>query len=154
MESQPPAPSPFRLPQLDSLDSSSNDSNPPEPRSLDLRSRRHDDEHERADSMPPRVAARPEPREPDGLDRVLSIPLTLHVELGRKRMRIAELLALGAGQVLTLEVAAGTPLTVYANGTLVAEGEAVVVGDRYGIRITQIVSPEERVARLGGKEVR
>lgn len=150
MESQPPAPSPFRLPQLDS-----NDSNPPEPRSYDPRPR-HDDEHERADSMPPPRASKATPArvELDGLDRVLSIPLTLHVELGRKRMRIAELLELGAGQVLTLEVAAGTPLTVYANGTLVAEGEAVVVGDRYGIRITQIVSPEERVARLGGKEVR
>ncbi|MCB9623939.1 MAG: flagellar motor switch protein FliN [Sandaracinus sp.] len=84
----------------------------------------------------------------------MSIPLTLHVELGRKRMRIAEVLELGAGQVLELEVAAGTPLSVFANGTLVAEGEAVVVGDRYGIRITQIVSPEERIARLGGKEVR
>ena len=143
MESQPPAPSPFRLPEL-------------EPRALDPQPRR-DDAHERSDSLPPPRAAYQEPParlELDGLERVLAIPLTLHVELGRKRMRISELLELGAGQVVTLEVAAGTPLMLYANGTLVAEGEAVVVGDRYGVRITQIVSPEERVARLGGKEAR
>ncbi len=144
MESQPPAPSPFRLPEL-------------EARALDPQPRR-DDAHERSDSLPPPRAATnqdaPSRLELDGLERVLSIPLTLHVELGRKRMRISELLELGAGQVVTLDVAAGTPLMLYANGTLVAEGEAVVVGDRYGVRITQIVSPEERVARLGGKEAR
>lgn len=120
------------------------------------------DDRDRSVAPSPREARSEAPRghesrprvEPGGLDRVLSIPLTLHVELGRKRMRIAEVLELGAGQVLELEVAAGTPLSVFANGTLVAEGEAVVVGDRYGIRITQIVSPEERIARLGGKEVR
>ena len=144
MESQPPAPSPFRLPEL-------------APRPIEPRPR-HDDAHESSDSLPPpRAASNHEaPSRPalDGLERVLAIPLTLHVELGRKRMRISELLELGAGQVVPLEVAAGTPLTLYANGTLVAEGEAVVVGDHYGVRITQIVSPEERVARLGGKEAR
>ncbi|MDH5492777.1 MAG: flagellar motor switch protein FliN [Myxococcales bacterium] len=88
----------------------------------------------------------------NGLERVLEIPLTLHVELGRKRMRIRELLEIGAGAVVELEVAAGAPLTIYANDTLIAEGEAVVVGDRYGIRVTDIVSPTERVRRLSGGE--
>lgn len=88
-----------------------------------------------------------------GLDRVLEIPLTIHVELGRKRMRIRDLLEVGAGTVVELEVAAGSPLTIYANDTLIAEGEAVVVGDRYGIRVTDIVSPTERVKRLGGQGI-
>ncbi len=136
MQSQPPDPSPLRLPEHD---------DPP----------RHLDEPERSERSTGSREPLPPPRvDFGGLERVLSIPLTLHVELGRKRMRIAEVLELGAGQVLELEVAAGTPLSVYANGTLVAEGEAVVIGDRYGLRITQIVSPEERIARLGGKGVR
>lgn len=84
------------------------------------------------------------------LDRIMEIPLDVHVELGRRRMRISELLGLAAGSVIDLGVAAGSPLAVYANQTLVARGEAVVVGDRYGIRITDIVSPQERVKRLGG----
>jgi flagellar motor switch protein FliN/FliY len=65
-------------------------------------------------------------------------------------MRISELLGLGVGSVIDLGVTAGSPLAVYANQTLVARGEAVVIGERYGIRITDIVSPRERVKRLGG----
>ncbi len=88
-------------------------------------------------------------KEPQGLDRVLSIGLTIHVELGRRMIRVGDLLKLGAGQVLELDAGAGAPLSIYANNTLIAEGEAVVVGERYGIRITDIVSPAERVQRLG-----
>ncbi|MEM9188004.1 MAG: flagellar motor switch protein FliN [Myxococcota bacterium] len=86
------------------------------------------------------------------LDRILDIPLTVHVELGRKKMTISELLALGSGGVLELEAAAGSPLSIFANSTLIAHGEAVVIGERYGVRITDIVSPPERVLRLGGQE--
>ena len=86
----------------------------------------------------------------ESLDRVLSIALTVHVELGRRKIRVGELLKMGVGQVVELDAAAGAPLSIYANNTLIAEGEAVVVGDRYGIRITDIVSPAERVQRLGG----
>ena len=94
------------------------------------------------------------PAEPadNGLDRVLEIPLTIHVELGRKRLKIRELMQVGAGTVLTLDLQAGAPLSIYANQTLIAEGEAVVVGERYGVRVTDIVSPAERVRRLGGDE--
>lgn len=88
----------------------------------------------------------------NGLDRVLEIPLTIHVELGRKRLKIRELMQVGAGTVLTLDLQAGAPLSIYANQTLIAEGEAVVVGERYGVRVTDIVSPAERVRRLGGDE--
>ena len=88
----------------------------------------------------------------NGLDRVLEIPLTIHVELGRKRLKIRELMQVGAGTVITLDLQAGAPLSIYANQTLIAEGEAVVVGERYGVRVTDIVSPAERVRRLGGDE--
>jgi len=87
-----------------------------------------------------------------GLARVLDIPVVVRVELGRRKMRIQELLSTGAGTVIDLEAPAGTPLSIYANDVLIAEGEAVVVGDRYGVRITDIVSPTERVERLSGGE--
>lgn len=96
-----------------------------------------------------------EAREPqlsdNDIERILEIPLEVSVELGRKRMRISELLSLSVGSVLELGTAAGSPLSIYANNTLIARGEAVVVGERYGIRVTDIVSPKERVRRLGGE---
>jgi flagellar motor switch protein FliN/FliY len=87
---------------------------------------------------------------PNELDRILDIPLEVHVELGRRRMRVNELMNIASGSVLELGSAVGMPLAVYANGTLIARGEAVVVGERYGVRITDIVSQRERVKRLGG----
>jgi flagellar motor switch protein FliN/FliY len=88
---------------------------------------------------------------PEGIDRILEIPLEITVELGRKRMRIGDLLAITVGSVVDLATAAGAPLGIYANNTLIAHGEAVVVGERYGVRVTDIVSPRERVRRLGGE---
>lgn len=85
-----------------------------------------------------------------GLDRVLDLPLDVHVEIGRRRVRIGELLAMTRGAVLDLDTMAGAPLSVFANGTLIAQGEAVIVGERYGVRLTEIVSPQERVRRLAG----
>lgn len=88
---------------------------------------------------------------PEGIDRILEIPLEITVELGRKRMRIGDLLAITVGSVVDLATAAGAPLGIYANNTLIAHGEAVVVSERYGVRVTDIVSPRERVRRLGGE---
>ena len=85
----------------------------------------------------------------DEIERILDLPLRVHVELGRRKMRISELLALASGEVLELDLAAGQPLAIYANDVFIAQGEAVVVGERYGVRITHVVSPEERVRRLG-----
>lgn len=85
-----------------------------------------------------------------GLDRVLDLPLEIQVEIGRRRIRIGELLGTSRGAVLELDAMAGAPLSVFANGVLIAQGEAVVVGERYGVRITEIVSPQERVRRLAG----
>lgn len=92
------------------------------------------------------------PKTPDAseLERILEIPLEIHVELGRRRMRISELLSVGTGGILELNTQAGAPLSLYANQTLIAQGEAVVVGERYGVRVTDIISPRERVRRLGG----
>jgi flagellar motor switch protein FliN/FliY len=88
--------------------------------------------------------------ENSALDRVLDLPLEIHVEIGRRRMRIGQLLSMGVGSVLELDALAGAPLSIYANRVLVAQGEAVIVGERYGVRITEILSPQERVRRLSG----
>lgn len=82
------------------------------------------------------------------LDLLLDVPLDLSVELGRSRMSIQDLLGLGPGSVIELDKVAGEPLDIYVNGRLVARGEAVVVNDKFGVRITDIVSPSERIARL------
>ncbi len=82
------------------------------------------------------------------IDLLLDIPLDISVELGRSRMSIQELLSLGPGSVVELDKLAGEPLDVMVNGRLVARGEAVVVNDKFGVRITDIVSPAERIARL------
>jgi flagellar motor switch protein FliN len=87
----------------------------------------------------------------DALDRILDLPLVIHVELGNRRLRISELLEIAVGSVIDLDTAAGAPLEIFANHTLIAQGEPVVVGDHYGIRITEIVAPAERVKRLGNR---
>jgi len=73
--------------------------------------------------------------------RDVEVEVTL--EIGRKRMKIGELLRLGTGKTLELEKAAGEPLEIVVNGRVIGRGEAIVVGDRYGIRITQIMSADE-----------
>jgi len=82
------------------------------------------------------------------LDLLLDVPLDLSVELGRARMSIQDLLNLSPGSVIELDKIAGEPLDFMVNGRLVARGEAVVVNDKFGVRITDIVSPSERIARL------
>ena len=82
------------------------------------------------------------------LDMLLDVPLEVNVELGRTRMTIQDLLQLGPGSVIELDKVAGEALDILVNGRLVARGEAVVVNDKFGVRITDIVSPQERVARL------
>ena len=86
--------------------------------------------------------------EPRRLDMLLDLPLDVSVELGRTRMSIQELLALAPGSVIELDKVAGEPLDILINDRLVARGEAVVVNDKFGVRITDIVSPQERISRL------
>ena len=82
------------------------------------------------------------------LDLLLDVPLEVSVELGRSRMTIHELLGLSPGSIIELDKIAGEPLDIIVNGRLVARGEAVVVNDKFGVRITDIVSKAERIARL------
>lgn len=86
--------------------------------------------------------------QPKKLDLLLDVPLDLSVELGRARMSIQDLLNMSPGSVVELDKIAGEPLDLMVNGRLVARGEAVVVNDKFGVRITDIVSPSERIARL------
>jgi flagellar motor switch protein FliN/FliY len=79
---------------------------------------------------------------------LLDIPLEISVELGRTRMLIKDLLQLGQGSVVELEKLAGEPMEILVNGKLVARGEVVVVNEKFGIRLTDIVSPVERIRQL------
>ena len=83
------------------------------------------------------------------LDLILDIPLKVSVELGRTRILVNDLLQLGQGSVIELNKLAGDPLEVLVNDKLVARGEVVVVNEKFGIRLTDIVSPLERIEKLG-----
>ncbi|SHN67967.1 flagellar motor switch protein FliN [Desulfovibrio litoralis] len=83
------------------------------------------------------------------LDFILDIPLDVSAELGRTRLLINELLQLGQGSVVELNKLAGEPLEIYVNSKLVARGEAVVINEKFGVRLTDIISPMERVKQLG-----
>ena len=85
----------------------------------------------------------------DQLDLVMDIPVTLSVELGRTKIQIRELLQLAQGSVVDLDRLAGEPMDVLVNGFLIARGEVVLVNEKFGIRLTDIVSPTERARRLG-----
>jgi flagellar motor switch protein FliN len=82
------------------------------------------------------------------LDVILDVPVTLSLEVGRTRLPIRSLLQLNQGSVVELERAAGEPLDVFVNGTLVAHGEVVVVNEKFGIRLVDVVSPAERIRKL------
>lgn len=82
------------------------------------------------------------------LDLVLDVSVTLSMEVGRARIPIRNLLQLSQGSVVELERAAGEPLDIFVNGTLIAHGEVVVVNERFGVRLTDVVSPAERIRKL------
>ncbi len=83
------------------------------------------------------------------LDFILDIPLEISVELGRSKMLIKDLLKLNQGSIIELEKFAGEPVEIFVNGRLMAKGEVVVVNDRFGVRITEIISAQERIKKLG-----
>jgi flagellar motor switch protein FliN/FliY len=82
------------------------------------------------------------------LDVILDGPVTISMEIGRTQINIRNLLQLNQGSVVELERFAGEPLDVLVNGTLIAHGEVVVINDKFGIRLTDVISPSERVKRL------
>jgi flagellar motor switch protein FliN/FliY len=98
--------------------------------------------------MDPSETSAPSDASSRRLELLLDVPLDLSVELGRSRMSIQDLLGLSPGSVVELDKVAGEPLDILVNDRLVARGEAVVVNDKFGVRITDIVSPAERIARL------
>lgn len=85
---------------------------------------------------------------PEQLDLVMDIPVTLSVELGRTKIQIRELLQLAQGSVVDLDRLAGEPMDVLVNGYLIAQGEVVVVNDKFGVRLTDIITPSERIRKL------
>lgn len=82
------------------------------------------------------------------IQRVLDIPVLLSVELGRTKVPIKHILQLGQGSVVELDAMAGEPMDVLVNGYLIAQGEVVVVNDKFGIRLTDVVTPSERLRRV------
>lgn len=82
------------------------------------------------------------------IDRVLDVPVQLTAELGRARITIKNLLQLSQGSVVELDGLAGEPMDIFINGYLIAQGEVVVVNDKFGIRVTDIITPSERIKKL------
>ena len=105
---------------------------------------------ERADHLFPQMGAAAAAGGPgrQDIDMILDIPVQLTVELGRTRIPIKHILQLAQGSVIELDALAGEPMDVLVNGCLIAQGEVVVVNDKFGIRLTDIVTPSERVRRL------
>ncbi|MCL4460719.1 MAG: flagellar motor switch protein FliN [Nitrospirae bacterium] len=85
---------------------------------------------------------------PESIDFLLDVPLTVSVRVGTARMLIKDLLQLGQGSVVELDKLAGEPMEILINDKLVARGEVVMVNDKYGVRLTDIVSPIERIKSL------
>lgn len=82
------------------------------------------------------------------MDAILDVPVTISMEIGRTNINIRNLLQLNQGSVVELDRLAGEPMDVLVNGTLIAQGEVVVVNEKFGLRLTDIISPSERVKRL------
>lgn len=84
-----------------------------------------------------------------GLEFLYDVPLQISVEVGRSKILLKDLLKMGEGYVIELDKLAGDPLDLYVNSRLIAKGEAVMVGDKFGIRLTDVVNTSERVEQLG-----
>ena len=84
-----------------------------------------------------------------GIDLLLDIPLQVSVEVGRSKILVQDLLQLQEGSLIELDKLAGEPLDLYVNGRLIARGEAVVLNEKFGLRLTEVVSPSERIEQLG-----
>lgn len=97
---------------------------------------------------PPRPYSGGSDAQINDINRVLDIPVLLSVELGRTKVPIKHILQLGQGSVVELDALAGEPMDVLVNGYLIAQGEVVVVNDKFGIRLTDVVTPSERLRRV------
>ena len=111
-----------------------------------LESAQFDELKPQGESEPAKVDVSPEDIK---LDVILDVPVTVSMEIGRTEVNIRNLLQLNQGSVIELDRFAGEPMDVLVNGTLIAHGEVVVVNDKFGIRLTDVISPTERVKKLG-----
>ncbi len=102
--------------------------------------------------MPEEETNKSEEQEARELDFILDIPLELSAELGKTKMLVNDLLQLGQGSIIELNKLAGEPLEVYINRKLIARGEVVVVNEKFGIRLTDVITPVDRVKSLASKE--
>jgi flagellar motor switch protein FliN len=84
-----------------------------------------------------------------GLEFLYDVPLQISVEVGRSKILLKDLLKMGEGYIIELDKLAGDPLDLYVNSRLIAKGEAVMIGDKFGIRLTDVVSPTDRIEQLG-----
>jgi flagellar motor switch protein FliN/FliY len=96
----------------------------------------------------PRLTPGPAAEGQQDLDLILDIPVHLTVELGRTRIPIKHILQLAQGSVIELDALAGEPMDVLVNGCLIAQGEVVVVNEKFGIRLTDVITPQERIRKL------
>jgi flagellar motor switch protein FliN/FliY len=102
----------------------------------------------KSDATPPGTPEKTGKGKANNLDFILDIPFEVTVELGRARMIVHDLLQLGQGSVVELDKLAGEPMEILVNQKLIARGEVVVVNEKFGVRLTDIISPMERVERL------
>lgn len=113
-------------------------------------------EHESGDTMPPTLTntsmfdriANSTNYGSNNIDFILDIPVQVTVELGRTRMEIRKILKLSQGAVIELNSTVGQPMDILVNGCIVAQGEIVIVGEKYGIRLTDVITPSERIRKL------
>lgn len=103
---------------------------------------------EQTAAEPAPAAAAPAAATHNDIDLILDIPVQMTVELGRTKIAIKNLLQLAQGSVVELDGMAGEPMDVLVNGCLIAQGEVVVVNDKFGIRLTDIITPSERIRKL------
>ncbi len=99
------------------------------------------------------IVEKSEEQEARELDFILDIPLELSVELGKTRMLVNDLLQLGQGSIIELNKLAGEPLEVYINRKLIARGEVVVVNEKFGVRLTDVITPIDRVKSLAAEDI-
>ena len=95
------------------------------------------------------VPSRPEDLPPRGLEFLYDVPLQVSVEVGRCKILLRDLLKMGAGQVVELDKMADDPLDLYVNSRLIARGKPVKVGDKFGIKLTEVISTSDRIEKLG-----
>ncbi|HCY86431.1 MAG TPA: flagellar motor switch protein FliN [Desulfobacteraceae bacterium] len=110
------------------------------------------DENDVSEEMEDEIAEKTEEQEARELDFILDIPLELSVELGKTKMLVNDLLQLGQGSIIELNKLAGEPLEVYINRKLIARGEVVVVNEKFGVRLTDVITPIDRVKSLAAEE--